>query len=210
MLAIWVYISYTARPWAMRYLALLVCFALGLMAKPMLVTLPFVLLLLDYWPLRRIGRKKPSIRPLLAEKVPLFVLAGLSSIVTYLVQYHGGAVKALPPGARPGNAFVSSIAYIVKIFWPANLAVLYPYPERLPLWKVAGAAAILFALTALALKAAKKCPYATVGWFWHLGTLVPVIGIVQVGSLYRGAPYQCFSRSHFCQFLRSSAWGMGR
>ncbi len=218
MLTMWVYVSYTARPGLKRYLPLLLCFALGLMAKPMLVTLPFVLLLLDYWPLQRLEPRKspqevrealpkdkkkgkgaplpvnapaqpanrwPLVRPLLIEKVPLFVLAGLSSIVTYLVQHHGGAVvtvEELLPAARLGNAFVSYVAYIAKMVWPTNLAVLYPYPGQWPLWEVAGAVAILFALTVLAIKVTKKCAYVTVGWLWYLGTLVPVIGIVQVGS----------------------------
>jgi tetratricopeptide (TPR) repeat protein len=220
ILTMWVYLSYTARPGIVRYLSLLLCFALGLMAKPMLVTLPFVLLLLDYWPLGRLGlRKEPRetlnpppqgaqkrkekgrtrtadaparpavsqwalIRPLLVEKVPLFVLAGLSSIVTYIAQYYGGAMLAaerVPLASRLANASISYVIYIAKMFRPANLAVLYPYPERLPLWEAAGAFAILVAFTALAIKAAKKRAYATVGWFWYLGTLVPVIGIVQVG-----------------------------
>jgi tetratricopeptide (TPR) repeat protein len=221
ILTMWVYLSYTARPGIVRYLSLLACFALGLMAKPMLVTLPFVLLLLDYWPLQRLelgkqpretlnpppqaaqkrkekGRRRPAevparpavsrwdlLHPLLAEKVPLFVLAGLSSIVTYVVQQKGGSVVPIEASslyARLGNVLVSYVAYVTKMFWPANLAALYPYQKALPIWEAAGALTILVPFTALATKAAKKRAYAAVGWFWYLGTLAPVIGIVRVGS----------------------------
>ncbi len=190
MLTMGMYVSYVGRPGFMRYLGLLCCFALGLMAKPMLVTLPFVLLLLDYWPLQRLEEKKPTISPwssiprLLAEKIPLFVLAALSSIVTYFVQQHGGAMRALEtltPSARIANALVSYVAYMVKMLWPANLAILYPHPEWWPLWKVLGSAAILIAITVVAIRGIKKWPYVAVGWFWYVGTLVPVIGIVPVG-----------------------------
>ena len=218
MLTMGTYVSYVARPGLTRYLTLLLCFALGLMAKPMLVTLPFVLLLLDYWPLHRLEQKKlpqevrkplsrdkkkgksrtppvrapvqpvdhwSLIRPLLKEKIPLFVLAALSSIVTYLVQHHGGAVQsleALPPSTRIANAFVSYTAYMVKMLWPTNLAVFYPYPTSWPLWQVLGSAALLIAITVLVIRGAKKRPYAAVGWLWYVGTLVPVIGVVQVGG----------------------------
>ena len=191
MLTMGTYVSYVARPGLARYVTLLLCFALGLMAKPMLVTLPFVLLLLDYWPLQRLERKKPPqevlkplsrdkkkgksrpppvrapvqpvdhrplIRPLLAEKIPLFVLALLSSIVTYLVQHHGGAVgslEALPLSARMANAFVSYITYMVKMLMPMNLAVFYPYPTSWPLWQVLGSVVLLIAITVLAIRGAK-------------------------------------------------------
>ncbi len=210
MLTMGTYASYVAKPGLKRYLTLLLCFALGLMAKPMLVTLPFVLLLLDYWPLQRLEQKRPPqeglskdksttspvripvqpvghwplIRPLLIEKIPLFALAALSSIVTYLVQHHGGAVQSLetfPPGVRMANAFVSYITYMVKMLWPTNLAVFYPYPTSWPLWQVLGSAALLITITVLVIRGAKKRPYAAVGWFWYVGTLVPVIGVVQVG-----------------------------
>jgi tetratricopeptide (TPR) repeat protein len=218
MLTMGLYVSYVARPGLTRYLTLVLCFALGLMAKPMLVTLPFVLLLLDYWPLQRLEQKQPPqelgkplsrdkkkgksgippakapvqpvdhwplIRPLLTEKIPLFVLALFSSIVTYLVQHHGGAVESFedfPLSARVANAFVSYSTYMVKMFWPTNLAVFYPHPSWWPLWQVLGSVALLIAITVLAIRGAKKRPYAAVGWLWYVGTLVPVIGVVQVGS----------------------------
>ncbi len=217
MLTLGTYVSYVARPGLMRYLGLICCFALGLMAKPMLVTLPFVLLLLDYWPLQRLEQKKPPqkivkplpknkkkgkntasqvpaqtavsqwslIRPLLIEKIPLFALTLLSSIITYLVQQQGGALRAfetLPLATRMANAFVSYIAYMGKMLWPMNLAVLYPHPLGWPLWKVLGSVMVLVALTVLAVRGARKRPYAALGWLWYMGTLVPVIGVIQVGS----------------------------
>ena len=242
MLTMWVYVSYTTRRGAMRYVALLVCFGMGLMAKPMLVTLPFVLLLLDYWPLGRLELKKlpqetpkPSlfvpqkrnregktlsvqasagptrwalIRPLLAEKFPLFILVALSSIVTYLAQYRGGAVQAietLPLASRLANASISYVAYIAKMLWPKDLAVLYPLREGLALGKAAGAMAILFGLTVLAVRMPRKRAYATVGWFWYLGTLVPVIGIVQVGSQAMADRYTYIP---FIGLFIIVAWGM--
>jgi len=210
MLTMGIYVSYVAKPGLTRYLTLLLCFALGLMAKPMLVSLPFVLLLLDYWPLQRLAQKEvrkplskdegttppvkapvqpvdrwPLIRPLLREKIPLFVLAVLSSIVTYLVQQRGGAVgslEAFPLSARMANAFVSYITYMVKMLWPANLAVFYPYPKSWTLWQVLGSVVLLIGITVLAIRGARKRPYAAVGWLWYVGTLVPVIGVVQVGN----------------------------
>ncbi len=220
-----------------RYLAVLIFFALGLMAKPMLVTLPFVLLLLDYWPLQRLDPKKSAqelstranaplyankrkgkssrnhtsrseprrvvqtmvkeekpaahkykwalVRPLILEKIPLLVLSALSCIVTYFVQKEGGAVVSfagIPPGVRIANGFVSYIIYIGKTIWPSNLAVYYPHPGLLPLWQVLGAVLFLGAVTFVVIRTAKRLPYLAVGWLWFAGTLVPVIGIVQVGD----------------------------
>jgi Flp pilus assembly protein TadD len=211
-----------------RYLAVFVFFTLGLMAKPMLVTLPFVLLLLDYWPLdrfaansvaqpirkkgdspvpalkgkRKQGKQTPkiavevqqpvtpgsgwmAIRSLIPEKIPLFFLSALSCIATYVAQNRGGAVvrmETFTPGVRIANALVSYILYIKKMIWPANLAVFYPHPGSLPLWQVLGAAFLLVAITFAVFRTAKNHPYLPVGWLWFAGTLVPVIGIVQVGA----------------------------
>jgi tetratricopeptide (TPR) repeat protein len=192
----------------LRYLPVLIFFALGLMAKPMLVTLPFVLLLLDYWPLQRLEPEKSPeeirteaskqaersadhkyqwamVRPLLLEKIPLFALAALSSIVTFVAQQKGGAVASIEVfslGVRIANALVSYIVYIGKTIWPINLAVFYPHPGLLPLWQVLWAGLLLIAVTILIIRTAKRFPYLTMGWLWFTGTLVPVIGIVQVGS----------------------------
>ncbi|OPX93242.1 MAG: TPR repeat-containing protein YrrB [Syntrophorhabdus sp. PtaB.Bin006] len=194
MLTIGAYSLYVEERNFRRYALLLLFFILGLLAKPMVVTLPFVLLLLDYWPLGRFEQSPPGegpvlrwtvIRPLLVEKVPLFVLAALSCVVTCLVQHHTGAMRTmeiLPLGARLSNALVSYAAYMGKMVWPINLAVFYPHPMWWPLWKVIMGAAVLLLFTVLVVRAGRKHPYVLVGWLWYVGTLIPVIGIVQVGS----------------------------
>ena len=171
-------------------------FALGLMSKPMLVTWPFVLLLLDYWPLRRIsnfkfeisnserGGRPASLGQLLAEKVPFFILAAAASVITILVQQHGAAVETmqnLPFDARGGNALVACCRYLGKMFWPANLAVLYLHPGYWPVADVVWAGGFLLALSALLVVQWRRQPCLLMGWLWFLGTLMPVIGLVQVG-----------------------------
>jgi Flp pilus assembly protein TadD len=186
------------RPGTGRYLGVVGVFAAGLMAKPMLVTLPFVLLLLDVWPLGRLGATRGVGEPsgaawsldvraasrLVIEKLPMFALTVASSIVTYIVQERSGAVgtlDAFPLGQRVANAVVTYVAYIGKMFWPAGLAVIYPYPETLPAWWVIGGALALLGVTAVVVWGSRRRPYLAVGWFWYVGTLVPVIGLVQVG-----------------------------
>jgi len=167
------------------YGASLACFALGLMSKPMLVTLPFCLLLLDYWPLERFRLERPDTQKIIGavvEKIPFFLLAVGSSLVTFLVQRSGGAVStnlALP--ARLANALVSYVRYLGKTLWPENLSVLYPHPGHWPAWEVVGSGMILAIILVLVTLWARRRPYVPVGWFWFLGTLVPVIGLVQVG-----------------------------
>jgi len=194
MLSLWGYLRYVERPGVCRYLLLLFLFILGLMTKPMLVTLPFVLLLLDYWPLNRFqsgssGDGNHSIqRPfdfgLVWEKIPLFLLSAVSSVITYIVQKSGGAVNslaAIPFHDRIANAIVSYVSYIGKMIWPTNLAVFYPYPESVLLWKVAGAGLLLVVVPVVIFRMVRTKPYFAVGWLWYIGTLVPVIGLVQVG-----------------------------
>ncbi len=178
MLTIWAYVRYVSQPRAGRYLTVVVLFALGLMAKPMLVTLPFTLLLLDVWPL---GRLPLRVR----EKLPLLALTIASSVITFVVQQQAGAVKELvelPIGRRAANALVAYVAYIGKALWPGGLAAIYPYPESIASWRVGAALALLAAITALAFRARQRYPYVLVGWLWYLVTLVPVIGLIQVGS----------------------------
>jgi Flp pilus assembly protein TadD len=164
------------------YCLALIFFALGLLSKPMLVTTPFVLLLLDFWPLCRF--QPFEIKNLVFEKLPFFALATTSSVVTYLVQEHGGAVAAisvLPLSQRIPNALLSYVAYLQKLFWPVDLANYYPPREAIPLWSSGGALLLLLVISGLTLLVIRKHPYVAMGWFWFLGTLVPVIGIVQVG-----------------------------
>ena len=158
----------------------LVLFGLGLAAKPMLVTLPLVLLLLDFWPLQRL---QVPLSRLLVEKMPFFILAAASCAATFLAQFRGGTVMPLSRlafGMRLANALVSCARYLAKLFWPAHLAVAYPM-FRWPLWDVAGAVALLLLISAWALWRVRSQPWLAVGWLWFLVTLGPVIGIVQVG-----------------------------
>ena len=182
------------------YLLTLALFALGLMSKPMLVTVPFVLLLLDFWPLQRFQFKSAppilhstsnrSVGQLLLEKVPFLILSAASSIITFKVQQHGGAVStSISFGARIANAVVSYGHYILDMFWPSRLSVLYPHPGTWPVWEIVASAVFLLMVTTAALFALRKHPYLPVGWFWFLGMLVPAIGLVQVGIQCRADRY---------------------
>jgi tetratricopeptide (TPR) repeat protein len=182
LLALLAYVRHVARPAAATRALVLLLFAASLLAKPMLVTLPFVLLLLDVWPL---GRRGEGARRLIVEKLPLFALATASSAVTWFVQQRGGAVTALdalPLHLRLENALVAYATYLGKTFWPTGLGVLYPLHGSLPAWKVAGAGLLLAAITGAVAALGRRAPYLATGWLWYLGTLVPVIGIVQVGA----------------------------
>ena len=203
ILTMWAYVRYTESPSVKRYLPVVVLFALGLMAKPMLVTLPFVLLLLDYWPLGRLmpsasgkpgkDRQGPSAWRLIWEKAPLFTLAAASSAVTFIIQRQGqamGSLSAFTLPARIGNALISYAAYIYSTLWPKDLAVFYPHPtNRLPVWHAILAGLLLVGISALVLGPARRQRYMTVGWLWYVGTLVPVIGLIQVGAQARADRY---------------------
>ncbi len=189
MLTMLAYARYVERPTAWRYVTVCTTFALGLMAKSMLVTLPLVLLLMDYWPLRRLlpedAGKGVSIGRLIREKIPLLGLSALTCVVTVIAQKYAGAVSkidVIPFGRRVGNALVSYSDYILKMFWPVDLAVYYPHPiKSLAGWKVAAALAVLLTITIVVILLRRR-RYLFVGWLWYLVTLVPVIGLVQVGS----------------------------
>ena len=179
LIAIWAYVKYAEKPGVARYSLVFLLFALGLMAKPMLVTMPIILLLMDYWPLRRSWS-----RNLILEKVPLLMLSAGSSFMTYLAQQQSGALMNLaryPLGMRLINALVSYVRYIGKMFWPKGLAAFYPY-NPIPIWEIAGACLILAAISITVFKTRKSRPYLAWGWLWYLITLIPVIGLVQVGD----------------------------
>ena len=180
MLTLWAYARYVERPGTGRYIWVVSFFVLGLLAKPMIVTLPFVLLFLDVWPLRR----KAERRQLVFEKLPLFVLAIVASVATVWVTRSARAVvstEVIPVGDRIANALISYVRYLGEMIWPQNLAVLYPFPAAWPLWQVAGAAVLLVLVSAVTVREAQRRPYLVIGWLWYLVTLLPVIGLVQVG-----------------------------
>ena len=193
----WAYVWYVEGPGLGRYLLILLSFALGLMAKPMLVTLPFALLLLDYWPLGRFSLASGAVRGqgeaatsrqvalgLVWEKLPLLALAAVSALVTLYAQQAALApLEAITPLSRIANALVAYVSYLGKMLWPLRLAAFYPHPgPALPGWQAAASGLLLLGLSYLAVRAGRKHPYLPVGWFWYLGTLFPVIGIVQVGD----------------------------
>jgi tetratricopeptide (TPR) repeat protein len=168
----------------------LLFFALGLMSKPMLVTVPFLLLLLDYWPLNRFGGStaKVGFLPkqmfrLVVEKLPFFALSLISSVVTVLAQQQAiKTMDVLPSSFRLENALISYVTYIAQIIWPENLAAYYPYRLDMPTWQIVSAGAFLFFITLCAVLTARRCPFFLTGWLWYVGMLVPVIGLLQVGG----------------------------
>lgn len=217
------YVAYVRRPGSVRYLAALCAFTLGLLAKPMLVTLPVVLLLVDYWPLGRValgGRRThaeigvfaqtppPPLGRLLVEKIPFFALSIASAGITLQAQWAGGSVaylKEVPIPFRFGNALVAYVSYLGKMFWPRDLAVIYPLPPTLTVVEIAGAGVVLAGITALCLWMARRRPCLIVGWLWFLVTLVPVIGLVQVGQQFIADRYTYVP---FIGLFIMMAWGL--
>jgi cytochrome c-type biogenesis protein CcmH/NrfG len=194
LLTLWAYGWYARKPGWQRYLAVAALFAAGLAAKPMVITLPFVLVLLDYWPLARVREanagadKTQSTFPwsrLVLEKLPLLALSAASAVITMQAQQAGGAVRSTVEfslGVRMANAIYAYAMYLWKAVWPARLAPLYPHPgDSLATWRVLIAAAVLLSITSLVWRSRAR-HYLLVGWLWFLGTLVPVIGLVQVGE----------------------------
>jgi len=180
LLTMLAYLRYVGRPDIRRYALVLLVFAVGLMSKPMLVTLPIVLLLVDYWPLRR-SQSEPW-RRLILEKIPLFVLSAAAAVVTLLAQAVTSFAK-IGLTVRPANAIVSYMAYIRKMIWPTDLACFYPHPgSHLPIWQVLGSCLFVAGFSVAVIRLAPRRPYLSVGWFWYMITLLPVIGIVQVGD----------------------------
>jgi tetratricopeptide (TPR) repeat protein len=200
LLSIAAYCRYVKNPQLINYLLIILLLGLGLMAKPMLVTFPFVLLLLDFWPLKRFQLNNDRMLQadrvtffgfqgflrLFLEKIPLFILVVISCILTFLAQKNYGAVQALealPLINRISNALVSYVSYVLKAIWPTNLAVFYPHPgNTLPAWQIIGTALLIAMAIFLSIRTSKKYPYIAIGLFWYLWTLVPVIGLVQVGN----------------------------
>jgi tetratricopeptide (TPR) repeat protein len=193
MLTLWAYARYAERPGPRRYALVLLAFVAGLLCKPMLLTLPVVLLLLDYWPLRRWGDTWRPGTGLLLEKLPLVAVAAAFAVIAVLAQRHSGALRALdtPTSARLGNAAVSYVWYLARAAWPADLAAFYPYRgDEVAAWQVAAALVLLAAVTLAVLRCARSAPYLAVGWLWYLVALAPVSGaLVQVGAHGRADRY---------------------
>lgn len=196
LLTLHMYVRYVEKSGVVYYIASLLFFALGLMAKPMIVTLPFILLLMDYWPLGRFpyfssstGGKKAETSPasasvLIGEKIPFFLFALLSGAITFLFHFDRGALapfSTLPMDIRIANAFVSYMFYIVKMFFPFDLAVLYPFSTDIPIWQIISACCFIVIVTLLTVRLANKFPYLLTGWLWYLISLLPVIGLLQPG-----------------------------
>lgn len=198
-----------------KYFLCLILFALSMMSKPMLVTLPFVLLLLDYWPLQRL--KTPSdahknvlntTARLIWEKIPFFILTVILSIITLWAQKKEGSVSSMdivPFITRTANAIISYAAYLEKTFWPVHLSVFYPYNFFLPLWEVIISGIILTLITLTVIYYIKKLPFLLVGWFWYLGTLIPVIGLIQTGRQAMADRYTYLPSIGIAMIL---AWGI--
>ena len=196
LLVLWSYASYVQNPGVSRYVFVILFFILGLMAKPMLVTLPFLLILLDYWPLQRVhfkkvnkidpsGKEGSTIWFLVVEKFPLFIVAAASCVVTYYAQRAGGSIASMdacPLSFRISNALISYVSYIAKMIWPAKLAIFYPYGKMVPAWQVWTACCLIMGISLLSVKYFRLRPWFPVGWLWFLGTLTPVIGVVQIGA----------------------------
>lgn len=197
LLALHAYVWYTRRPALGRYALIVLLFALGLLSKPQVITLPFLLLLFDYWPLGRFGASQVEASPapscvlpkvsfgrLVQEKLPLLLLSAASATVTMKAQRTGGAIQTLTqysPWLRVETALIAYVRYLGKAFWPSKLAALYPHPTVLyPTWKV-GAAGVLLILVTVMVVRARARRYLIVGWLWYLGSLVPMLGLVQVG-----------------------------
>lgn len=205
MLTMLTYINYSKQPCFYKYIITIFLFVLGLMAKPILVTLPFVLLLLDYWPLRRFrfrqfmsnsngkaiksgvsvsGFHESPVFRLVIEKIPFLVLSAVSIYISSLAAQHNNMIisaESVSMKLRIANALVSYIGYMKKMIWPDNLAVFYPFPDALPLWQVTSAGLMLAGISIFVLWAVRSKPYLAVGWFWYIGTLAPVIGLAQIG-----------------------------
>ena len=198
-LALYAYVRYAEQTSVRRYLLVAVPVVNGLMSKKMFVTFPFALLLFDVWPLRR-GRFPQVVW----EKLPLIALSTVASVIAYFTQRSAGAFLRAPMEVRIENAGVAYVTYIVQTFWPARLAPMYPYPESVAAWEWAAAFAILLGVSAVAIYTWRTRPYIATGWFWYLGTLVPVIGLVQVGAQARADRYTYIPMVGLSMIL---AWG---
>lgn len=207
MLTLCLYVYYTEKPATKRYLLVLFSFAGALMSKSMVVTLPIVMILLDYWPLGRFESKKGNpVLWQLKEKTPFFVLSALIVLITLYAQYDPSE-KGYPLGSRLANAPVAFVTYLEQTFWPHDLAVLYPFPNQLPAWQVWGAAILLLVISVAVIAAVKRFPYIFVGWFWFVVILLPVAGIVEFNP--EASMADRYTYLPLTGIFTGLAWGIG-
>lgn len=182
MLTLCLYVYYTEKPVVRRYLPVLFAFTCALMSKSIVVTLPLIMILLDYWPLKRFQTQKDNLFLWqIKEKWPFFVLSALFAMITFLAQFNP-TVKYFPLIDRLANMPVAFVTYLAKTFWPIDLAMFYPFPAQIPFWQISGATFLIIVISVVVLMLGKRLPYLFVGWFWYLITIMPVMGIVQVGK----------------------------
>jgi tetratricopeptide (TPR) repeat protein len=194
MLNLCLYVYYTEKPAIKRYLLVLFSFLLALMSKPMVVTLPVVMILLDYWPLRRFESEKDNLTLWqLKEKMPFFILSAVLSVIT-LYNPNSSSLKLIPLSARIANAPIAFVTYLEKTFWPQDMAVFYPFLAHVLAWQAIGASLLIIIITVLVIVMVKRLPYLFVGWFWYAITIAPVIGIIQISVI---APYAMADRYHY-------------
>jgi tetratricopeptide (TPR) repeat protein len=207
MLTLCLYVYYTEKPFIRRYLLVVFSFVCALMSKPIVVTLPVIMILLDYWPLKRFESKKNNlILWQLKEKIPFFVLSAIFSIITLLAQYNPSIERlAFPLTSRIANAPVSFVTYLGKTFWPHDLAVFYPFSDQLPIWQVLGATLLIIVISSAVIVMVKRLPYLFVGWIWYAITISPVIGIIQVGDFAMADRYHYLPSIGIAVML---AWGI--
>lgn len=191
MLSLFLYVYYTEKPVIKRYLLVLLSFFLALMSKPIVITLPLILILLDYWPLHRFASRKDNLFLWqLKEKLPFFVFSAALSVITFIVHDKDKPyAENFPLGSRISNAIVSFITYLEKTFWPHNLAVYDAYPDQFIFWQVAGAALLIIFITSAVIVRVKRFPFLFAGWSWYAITILPVLGIIQVNQQARSDHY---------------------
>lgn len=198
MLTMWSYIAFLERKGSIRYIAVHFFFILGLMAKPMIITLPVLLLLLDIWPLKRLSQNDPlpivmkQLLYLVKEKMYLFAISVLAGISTIITHYKGGGLATMEIyslGERLANALTSYVAYIVRMVWPRNLAVFYPFPLHFPVWEIIVSIAVIVSITVIAISLHKQYPFVIVGWLWYVVSLLPVIGLIKIGDFANADRY---------------------
>ncbi len=206
MLTLYLYVYYTEKPALKRYLPVVFSFVCGLMSKPMVVTLPLVMILLDVWPLKRLNFDREGLLQQLKEKLPLLTLSAVFTAVTIYAQYRpAGRDLQFPLASRAANAFVSLVTYLQKTLWPTHLAAFYPFPDHIPALKAVAAVALILLITASAAAAAKRLPFLFVGWFWFLICISPVAGVVPIGD------FAMADRFHYLPSIGLSvilAWGL--